>query len=280
MTPVQVAAEVLNVPSSQLTATRIKGGLTNESWCVQAPHTAVVVRISTVDEHALQLNRHSEAQALALAQQAGIGAEVLLCEPERRLLVTRLIDAQTLSLEAMRTDGTIDQVAQLLRQLHALPAPAGIQMIDLAATLRGYWRSLEGQWSADDTKARLHEMEIAMEIAMESTRSALRCLCHNDVHHLNVLSNNQRLWLLDWEYAGIGDPFFDLAAVCCYHAYNETLRDRLLVAYLGHVDAADHLRLQRMCWLFDYIKELWLAVRQPQDAVEISSAAINGAAVR
>lgn len=263
MTPIQVAAEVLKVPPSQLTATRIKGGLTNESWCVQAPHAAVVVRISTADEHALQLNRHSEAQALAIAQQAGIGAEVLLCEPERRLLVTRLVDAHTLSVEAMRTDVTIAKVAQLLRQLHALPVPVGIQLIDLAATLRGYWHSLEGQtWSADDAQARLREMDIAMEIAMESSRLTNRCLCHNDVHHLNVLSNHRRLWLLDWEYAGVGDPFFDLAAVCCYHAYNETLRDRLLAAYLGQVDAADRLRLQRMCWLFDYIKELWLAVRQ------------------
>ena len=260
MTPIlQVAAEVLNVSPSQLTATRIKGGLTNESWCMASWQDAVVVRISTVDEQSLQLNRRSEALALQLAQQAGIGAEVLLCAPERRLLVTRLLDAQTLTLEAIRAD-RVEPVAQLLRRLHALPAPASIQHIDLAATLRGYWRSLEARPSAD-RQARSRGMDKAIAIAVESAHSGARCLCHNDVHHLNLMSNGQRLWLLDWEYAGFGDPFFDLASVCCYHQYDATLRATLLQAYRGELLSEEIDRLERMCWLFDYIRELWLAVR-------------------
>lgn len=259
MTPVEVAAEVLCVPREGLRADRIKGGLTNESWCVQAAHTAVVVRISTVDEHALQLNRQSETQVLSLVQQAGIGAEVLLCAPQRRLLVTRKLNAETLSFAAMHDAAVIDQVAQLLRRLHALAAPASVQHSDLPAVLRGYWRSLDTQGAQpNDAAARAR----ALDIANESARCALRCLCHNDVHHLNLMSDGRRLWLLDWEYAGIGDPFFDLAAVCCYHTYDDALRRHLLHAYFGQLISEDSERLQRMCWLFDYIKHLWLAVRQ------------------
>lgn len=270
MKPEQIAAQVLAVPSASLKTTRIKGGLTNESWCVQAAHDAVVVRISTADEHALQLNRHSEAAVLSLVQQYGIGPEVLLCAPERRLLVTRRLAAETLDLAALRTAATMDKLAGLLRRLHALPVPAAVQYVDLPAVLQGYWRSLDAQVDlhADDLEVRTR----AMNIALESAQSATRCLCHNDVHHLNLMSDGQNLWLLDWEYAGIGDPFFDLAAVCCYHGYDAVLREQWLLAYLERHTGADNERLLRMCWLFDYIKALWLAVWR----LEAGSAAADG----
>ncbi len=258
MTPEKVAAEVLGVEASTLSATRIKGGLTNESWCVAGAPITVVVRISTADEHALQLNRRSETQVLSLVQQAGIGAEVLLCSPERRLLVTRKLDAQPLALDALHDLDCMQRLALLLRRLHALPTPPAVQQLDLRTVLQGYWLTLK-------THGVKHESTLhtyALSIAEESARKSQSCLCHNDVHHLNLMSDGSRLWLLDWEYAGVGDPLFDLASVCCYHDYSPAQRAQLLQAYCGDVDDAELQRLQRMCWLFDYIRELWLAVRQ------------------
>lgn len=259
MRPEDIAAEVLGVNANRLHATRIKGGLTNESWCVEGAADAVVVRISTADEHALQLNRHSEVAVLPVVEQAGIGAQILLCEPQRRLLVTRKLAADTLTLEALREPAVIKMLAAVLRHLHALTAPAAVQHSDLHAILQGYWHSLDAL--ALPNLVEMHARQRALEIASESAQAFPRCLCHNDVHHLNLLSNQQQLWLLDWEYAGIGDPFFDLAAVCCYHNYDAALRDQLLLAYGGVAGQKNSERLQRMCWLFDYIKALWLAVR-------------------
>lgn len=260
MTAVEIAAEVLSAPVAELTATHIKGGLTNESWCVTGADITVVVRISTADEEALQLNRASEMQVLKLVEQAGIGAPVLLCAPQRRVLVTRFLPGGALTREAASTPRAARQLARLLRQLHALPIPASVQHIDLPVVLQGYWHSLEarGALYLAGTEA---DRRRALDIAIESAGVPKRCLCHNDVHHLNVIDNGERLWLLDWEYAGAGDPFFDLASVACYHVYDADLRAMLLESYLGTVDRADMERLERMCWLFDYIKNLWLAVR-------------------
>lgn len=256
MTPVEVAAEVLSCDPQQLTATRIKGGLTNESWCVEGADTAVVVRISTADEHALQLNRHSEMQVLSLVQQAGIGADVLLCAPQRRLLVTRKLPAQTLTLEALHDATCMRRLALLLRRLHALAVPSSVQQIDLQTVLQGYWHTLEQHGIRHELSTHTY----AQSIAEESARQAQRCLCHNDVHYLNLMSDGSRLWLLDWEYAGMGDPLFDLASVCCYLNYSAQQRAQFLQLY-GHSRSMELQRLQRMCWLFDYIKELWMSVR-------------------
>ncbi|MES1196954.1 MAG: phosphotransferase, partial [Steroidobacter sp.] len=82
--------------------------------------------------------------------------------------------------------------------------------------------------------------------------------------------DGNRLWLLDWEYAVIGDPCFDLASVCCYHDFNQQQRMSLLSQYLQLFNQEHISRLNRMCWLFDYIKELWFAARSSSIAEEKS----------
>ena len=258
MNPARVAAEVLGCDAALLRATRIKGGLTNESWRIDSPETTVVVRISTVDEYALQLDRANEAIVLKLVEQAGIGAEVLLCAPDRRLLVTRCLPAQTLAMEHLRETDTVQKVAELLRSLHTLSVPASVQTVNLLSVLHGYWATLDVRQTVCDAYLRTQ----ASDYALESVQAGECCLCHHDVHHLNLMSDGSRLWLLDWEYAGLGDPLFDLASICCYHEYDDQLRDQLLRAYRGRVIDAELQRLQRMCWLFDYIKALWVQVRQ------------------
>ena len=95
---------------------------------------------------------------------------------------------------------------------------------------------------------------------MQLSKGSTPCLCHNDVHHLNVIDGDS-LRLIDWEYAGVGEPLFDLASVSVYHRYRRSQRERLLSAYAAPSGAVSWQRLELACWLFDYIRDLWLAVR-------------------
>ena len=258
------AAQLWRVAPSTLTAVRIKHGLTNESFSITGGPEDVVVRISITDEHALQLDRTSEEIVLDLVEQAGIGAAVLLCNPQARVLITRQLPGRTLQLAELSSEQNIARLAQLLRQLHSLPVPATVQTIDLTTVLHGYWNELDAVLTSDNQydNQQIQQRQLALEVAAESALQPRRCLCHNDVHHLNLIDNDERLWLLDWEYAGIGDPYFDLASVCCYHDFNESQRNWLLTHYAAAAFPTDQARLQRMCWLFDYIKALWFAVRE------------------
>jgi len=258
MTPEVIAAEVLGCEPHGLRVAQIKGALTNESWRVDGPDTSVVVRISTVDEQALQLDRANESVVLRLVENAGIGAEVMLCAPARRVLVTRALSARTLTIAQLHEEAVVQNVAELLRRLHALEVPTSVQTVNLLSVLEGYWMTLDAHQSFCEVGVRAQ----ARAYALESTQVSERCLCHHDVHHLNLMSDGQRLWLLDWEYAGVSDPLFDLASVCCYHDYDARLREQLLRAYKGFVNLQELQRLERMCWLFDYIKALWMRVRQ------------------
>src|SRR5688572_17599953 len=117
---VVVAAGGLGVSSeSILSCEPMKHGLTNESWLVRTARDDIVVRISNAAEGALQIDRQSEALVLAAVDEAGIGAEVILCDPARRVLITRYLGDTWTEADAT-LEGNIQRLGQLFRRLHRI----------------------------------------------------------------------------------------------------------------------------------------------------------------
>lgn len=258
--PAQVVAVALDLGAGQIRAIEpIKHGLTNRSWLVSTDDDRFVVRLSDLSAaEELQIDRDSEAVVLQDVARAGIGAQVLRSDPARGILVTRYLGATWTEQDA-QSDDNIDRLASLLRRLHALDTPAGVRTVDLAATVHGYIRTLDerGVHSALASPALRERAEAT---AMELRKVSTSCLCHNDVHHLNIVGSDP-VRLIDWEYAGVGEPLFDLASVCVYHRYSKIQRKRLLTAYTAPSATGSWERLELACWLFGYIRDLWMAVR-------------------
>jgi thiamine kinase len=260
MDPADVAAALLAIPRGEvLVAEPIKHGLTNASWLVRSNDQAVVVRISVADDAALQIDRSSEAAILSAVAAAGIGADVLLCDPAQRLLVTRYVAGELWSRTDARDPGNIARLAAVVRELHGIALPPGAQRLDLVRALHGYWHRLDASGHAaragDDRTRR-----VALERARTVQSAGSAVLCHNDLHNLNVIDAG-RIYLLDWEYAAVGPPLFDLASVCSYHAFDAERRGMLLRHYGTATDDARRL-LSDACALFDYIKDLWTLTRR------------------
>ena len=261
MTPAGIAAGALGVGNESIvSAERIKHGLTNESWLVRSVSDAVVVRISNAAENALQIDRQSEALVLATVAEAELGPEVLVCDPQARTLVTRYLGDTWRESDATR-EQNIQRLGQLFRRLHRVPAPAGIRRIELSDTLEAYFSTLEqrGVESALLTKSLRKR---ALQVATKLRENSAATLCHNDVHHLNIIDHDGKLRLIDWEYAGVGQRLFDLASVCVYHHYDKMQREQLLGAYTSLIELTTWHRLELACWLFDYVRDLWMAVRE------------------
>jgi thiamine kinase len=259
MSPKEIAARALGIRPSDLTAVEpIKHGLTNESWLVRAKHDAVVVRVSSQHWASLQIDRGAESIVLDVAAAAGIGAPILACDVERGLLVTRYL-GPTCNPADLATPQYIDRLGRVFKHLHGLPLPRHVREVHLPTVIAGYLETLQtlGSHSPQtDRDVTARGLALASEIA----DSSVPRLCHNDVHHLNVIEGDP-LRLVDWEYAGIGEPFFDLASVCVYHDYSMDDRERLLRAYLDTPSRASADRLAKCCWLFEYVRDLWTEVR-------------------
>ena len=140
--PAEVVAVALDLGAGRICDVEpIKHGLTNRSWLVSADADRFVVRISDAGAaEELQIDRHSEAVVLDHVARAGIGPQILRCDPARGVLVTRYLGA-TWTEQDTQSDENIVRLAGVLRRLHSLDVPAGVRAVDLAVTVDGYIRT-------------------------------------------------------------------------------------------------------------------------------------------
>ena len=236
---------------------RIKHGLTNESWLVKSAHDTFVVRCSNTSEDSLQIDRSSEAIILKTVALAGLGPDVVRNDPQQHVLVTRYAGATWTASDAV-DERNIARVAGVFRNLHRLGLPPGIRRVELLEVVEGYLHTLDRHGATGPSP---EQRQRALGIAAQLRQFEDHCLCHNDVHALNIVDDG-RLRFIDWEYAGLGERYFDLASLCVYHRYDRSLRERLLTAYDATTDTGSLTRLEQCCWLFDCIRELWTQVRE------------------
>ena len=93
-------------------------------------------------------------------------------------------------------------------------------------------------------------------------KSAQPVPCHNDFLNANFIAVGADVRIVDWEYAGMGDRFFDLANFSINHELGEAENEQLLVAYFGELNPADLGALRLMRFMSDFREAMWAVVQQ------------------
>ena len=236
----------------------VRGGLSNHAWKAEKDGRHWFVRLGGPESATLGVDRESERSLLAVVGAAGLAPKLVACDPSNGLLVTQFIEGAPWRREDARAARNLERIAQRLRVLHRLAPTTAIRRVDFAAQAR----SLEDQRCVP-APAIQRIADAAFE--MLASRRTRLALCHNDLHHLNLLDDGRRLWIVDWEYGGVGDPLFDLASFACQHELAADERNALLAAY-GAGDEIPASALDAACTAFDYVQWLWYsnwAARHP-----------------
>jgi thiamine kinase-like enzyme len=221
------------------------GGITNHNFKVFVDGDVLVLRIGGKDTALLGIDREHEHEAALTAARLGIGPEVVRFADG--VLVTRFVEG-----EVGRADP--ETVGALLKRLHGAPPIASrfdsFRVVEAyAATATGHGRSLP------DAYGRAHEL--ARQI--EARRAAVpRVTCHNDLLAANFIDDGKRVWIVDWEYAGMGDPFFDLANFAVNNGLDDEGERALLEAY----GSTDTRALTLMRFMSDFREAMWGVVQQ------------------
>ncbi len=235
----------------------VEGGLSNRAWRLQAAGGVWFVRLGHPGAPALGVDRVSECRLLGAVATAGLAPEVLACEPGSGLLVTRFVAGASWQAADVAVEANLSRLAERLRTLHGLPVPAGIR----AVRYSGQARRLRAGLPCGPDDAQLHERAERL-LGRIDDRGFTPTLCHHDLHHLNVLDDGDRLWLVDWEYGGRGDPLMDLAGFISMHDLAPRATGQFLAAY-GGLPRGDRALLEAARWVFDYVQWLWYRRRYP-----------------
>ncbi len=177
-------------------------GHTNAMFALDTPVGGFALRLPKGGA-AAGVDRRHERLAQRAAAAAGVGLPVLFFDEEDGTMLTRQEPDRVVRevAEIARDRAALAALGLLLRRLHATP-------VEFAWTFR----------AAEVVAAHLARIEpLPLGEPLQALAGRLdesverRAPSHDDVHAANILWQDGRPRLIDWEYAGMNDPAFDLA---------------------------------------------------------------------
>ena len=235
-----VPEKVLSLPcwEGKITAAPLEGGLSNESWKVTDSKGVHVVRFGQ-DFPFHHVDRAREVMTARAAHSLGFGPEVEFAAAG--VSVVAFVPSRTWAAQDVRA--APDQVGALLRKFHDTMS----SQISGAAFLfwpfhviRDYARTIAAGNSPFasnlqdylDLGHRLEATQVPMPIVFG----------HHDLLPANILDDGEKLWLIDYEYAGFGTAMFDLAGAASNSGMDSEETAAMLHAYLGRNPTPAFLR--------------------------------------
>jgi len=253
-----IARVPLWVNADDLKTTPLSGGITNRNFRVDTGGESFVLRIAGADTNLLGINREYEYAANLAAGELGIAPEVIYVIQPEGYLVTRFIPARPYPQEEITQPENIRRVVEIVRRIHAMPEIPGTFSVfrtieDYAETAKRY--SVKFPKNYDWMIERMKEAESALMTDPKPLRP-----CHNDLLNANFLIDDQ-IYVLDWEYAGMGDVYFDLANFSDHHELSDKQDLWLLECYFGEVTDKKIAHLKIMKVMSDFREALWALVQ-------------------
>lgn len=260
---------VPDLAGRDLTFRALSGGITNRNFLITAAglEDRYVVRLAGNDTHLLGISREVEHAATVAAAGVGVGPEVVAFVRPEGYLVTKFIVGEPVSDEAVHRPETIRRVADSIRRVHDGPAIPGlfvpfriVEAYRALALARGV--AIPPAYDAAAMVAR------RIETAFVRSPVGIRP-CHNDLLNANFIDDGNRIRILDWEYAGLGDPFFDLGNFSVNHGLTPREDAILLEAYEGSAPPDRLARVYLMRIMSDFREAMWGVLQQGISALDV-----------
>lgn len=192
---------------------KLHGGLTNENFKITVGGTDYALRVAGKGTAAM-INRPAEANNASVMAAAGINPELFYYDSVTGDKIDFYIDGKTLHVPDFQTDDAakyIKLIAKMLHQVHN----CGKEFKGKFDFIAEFYRyvdlieknSIKVYDGHDKVMAKMMEIQAILE-----KNPRRQTPTHNDPLPENWLYKDDRIYLIDWEYGGIGDPIMDVAA--------------------------------------------------------------------
>ncbi len=211
----------------------LPGGLTNSNYKVTIDDEVFAIRVAG-DGTTEYLNRPAEKHNASLMSEMGINAKIYYYDETTGDQICNFIDGKTMHIPDFQDDDILRKAAQIFKDYHN----SGKEFMDHFDPIRitDEYNNLliekehkdffEG---FDKVRSKFDEIKEAFEINPPKMAPS-----HNDPLPENyILNGNGKLYLIDWEYSGMSDPCFDLAALIIENNLSPEQEKVFLEEYFG-----------------------------------------------
>lgn len=248
----------------------LDGGITNRNYRVRLGGEDLVLRICDRGADVLGIDRTTEEIASRRAAADKIAPPVVAFLADVPALVTRFLPGGGLTPEELRSPSVLGQVAELLRRLHgSTPLPSDFPVFRLVQRQREVAAALPDSY--DDVLALARRIEGAL-----TGPEHVPVSCHNDLLTANFVRDGGRVCIVDWEYAGMNDRYFDLGNLSINNGFTPDDDRALLELYFEEpVTERRFAALQLMRVMSDFREAMWGAVQQVRSSLDFDYAAYS-----
>ena len=246
----------------------LEGGITNRNYKVEFGGKPYVVRIPGKDTELLGIDRDAEWAAACAAARAAVGPPVRAMLEDPPVLVTVFVEGRHVTEDDLREPAMLAKIAGCLHQMHfsGEELPSAFSAFRVVEAYADIARS-RGVEPPDGYDA-AHKCAKRIEKSLRGP-SHEPVPCHNDLLAANLIRNDGDLRIVDWEYAGMGDRWFDLGNLAVNNGLDERCEEVLLEAYFGAPPEAGQMAtLHLMRFMSDFRESMWGVVQSAVSEIE------------
>ncbi|MCZ6723530.1 MAG: phosphotransferase family protein [Gammaproteobacteria bacterium] len=207
------------------------GGMTNLNFKVTDGGRQYVVRLGEDDPVHL-ISRSNEIASSKAAFEAGVSPELVYNEPG--VMVVRFIEGRVFQEADIRDDSNLSRIIELLKRFH-IQIPKYFRQIPVLFWVFQVLRHYQGLLQEGNSRyaKRLTELD-AIAASLEKEVGKVKIVFgHNDLLAANFIDDGEKIWLIDFDYAGFNSPLFDLSNLASNNALSVDQEITMLESYFG-----------------------------------------------
>lgn len=219
----------------------VSKGASNHNYSFSLDGKHYFMRVAPKKVYSLYSDIEVEYKVLESLSELNVSPRPIYFNEHKKILVTEFIENEEEGVNLLDSE-TRKEVIKLLRQIE------GAQ-IDIAREFQPY----EEVVKLTDMLHDLHDplanyfqaelLPVLKRIEQALSKKQTKSLCHLDLHHFNILKSPTRLWIIDWEFATLGDPFLTLGSMASIERWNDEQMASLLNDYKPNYSERDFHRL-------------------------------------
>ncbi len=257
-----IVCECMKVEGNRIKSISPIGGMTNKNYKVQIDDEFYVLRVPGNGTEEM-ISRSDEIKNAVYANKIGVDAKLIYFNEETGVKVSEFIEnAETLSPKSAKKQSIMEKVTDILRKLHNFDLEMDNDF-DIYEKIEKYenllikakGKNFEDYYEVKDKVIYLKNIMNELDVKLVP--------CHNDMVAENFIKSGEKIYLIDWEYGGMNDPMWDLAAYSLENELSEDQEELFLKLYFkGNVEEKYKKRILINKIYQDFLWSTWTNIKE------------------